>query len=283
MQEQLGSHEFEVTEGRVEFRDVTFSYDDKLPVLKKINLIAEPGKIIALVGKSGAGKTSLVNLLPRFYIPQKGDIFIDGINIKEGKIDNLRKAIGIVPQDTFLFSGTIKENIRYGRLDAKDGEIIEASKLANADDFIRRLAMSYNTEVGERGVKLSGGQRQRIAIARAILRNPKILILDEATSDLDSESERLIQDALSILLKNRTTFIIAHRFATVLNADKIIVLDNGEKIAEGKHNDLYRKSKDYRDLCIKQFISEDASKLGNGNKAIRENKKSFRSSPWLVC
>lgn len=283
MQEQLGSHEFEVTEGRVEFRDVTFSYDDKLPVLKRINLIAEPGKIIALVGKSGAGKTSLVNLLPRFYIPQKGDIFIDGINIKEGKIDNLRKAIGIVPQDTFLFSGTIKENIRYGRLDAKDGEIIEASKLANADDFIRRLAMSYNTEVGERGVKLSGGQRQRIAIARAILRNPKILILDEATSDLDSESERLIQDALSILLKNRTTFIIAHRFATVLNADKIIVLDNGEKIAEGKHNDLYRKSKDYRDLCIKQFISEDASKLGNGNKAIRENKKSFRSSPWLVC
>ncbi|MFQ6083723.1 MAG: ABC transporter ATP-binding protein [Candidatus Aminicenantia bacterium] len=248
---------FELIEGRVKFDNITFSYNSSEPVLKNVNLIVEPGKTVALVGKSGAGKTSLVNLIPRFYDPQQGNIFIDGINIKEVRIQDLRKAIGIVPQETFLFSGTIKENIKYGRLNASDEEIIEAAKLANADEFIRKLPQGYDTEIGERGMKLSGGQRQRIAIARVILKDPKILILDEATSELDAESEKLIQDALRKLCKNRTTFIIAHRFSTIINVDKIIVLDNGRIIGKGIHNELYQRCEYYRELCKNQLISQD--------------------------
>lgn len=266
---------FEIVEGKVVFDNVSFSYDGLNPVLKQISLKAEPGETIALVGKSGAGKTSLVNLIPRFYDPQQGYISIDGINIREARIQDLRKAIGIVPQDTFLFAGTIKDNIKYGRLSATDDEIVEAARLANADEFIRKLPQGYDTEVGERGVKLSGGQRQRIAIARTILRDPKILILDEATSDLDSESERLIQDALSKLLKYRTTFIIAHRFSTVLNADKIVVLDNGEKLAEGMHHKLYKESKFYKELCLNQFISEEAVNIRNQDQTERKSEKSY--------
>lgn len=266
---------FDIVEGKIVFENISFSYESLYPVLKQISLKADPGETIALVGKSGAGKTSLVNLIPRFYDLQQGNIFIDGINIKEVRIQDLRRTIGIVPQETFLFAGTIKENIKYGRLIATDEEIVEAAKLANADEFIRKLPQGYDTEVGERGVKLSGGQRQRIAIARAILRDPKILILDEATSDLDSESERLIRDALSKLLKNRTTFIIAHRFSTVLNADKIVVLDNGEKIAEGKHYELYKESKYYKELCLNQFISEDAVNIRNENQAKGQDRRSY--------
>jgi len=259
---------FHNIKGKVEFKNVSFSYNSSEPVLKNINLIAEPGEVIALVGKSGAGKTSLVNLILRFYDPQEGNILIDGVNIKEVRLRELRKAIGIVPQETFLFSGTIKENIKYGKLNATDEEIIKAAELANADEFIRKLPSGYDTEVGERGVKLSGGQRQRIAIARAILRDPKILIFDEATSDLDSESERLIQDALRKLLKNRTTFIIAHRFSTILNADKIIVLKDGEVIDIGKHPELYRRCKHYRELCKNQFISEDVESYKHESEII---------------
>ena len=259
---------FHNIKGKVEFKNVSFSYNSSEPVLKNINLIAEPGETIAIVGKSGAGKTSLVNLILRFYDPQEGNILIDGVNIKEVRLRELRKAIGIVPQETFLFSGTIKENIKYGKLNATDEEIIKAAELANADEFIRKLPSGYDTEVGERGVKLSGGQRQRIAIARAILRDPKILIFDEATSDLDSESERLIQDALRKLLKNRTTFIIAHRFSTILNADKIVVLKDGEVIDIGKHPELYRRCKHYRELCKNQFISEDVESYKHESEII---------------
>lgn len=256
---------FKIDEGKVLFDNITFSYDSSEPVLKNVNFIVESGRTVALFGKSGAGKTSLVSLIPRFYHPQQGNIFIDGINIKEVRIRDLRKVVGIVPQETFLFSGTIKENIRYGKLNASDEEIIEAAKLANADEFIRRLPQRYNTELGERGVKLSGGQRQRIAIARAILRNPKILILDEATSELDSESEKLIRDALRKLCKDRTTFIIAHRFSTIINADKIIVLDNGSIIDEGEHEELYQRCEYYRELCEDQLIDQDRTNFNNEN------------------
>jgi subfamily B ATP-binding cassette protein MsbA len=243
--------------GMVEFKEVTFSYETNVIVLNKINLTAEPGKTIALVGKSGAGKTSLVNLIPRFYDPQIGAIFIDGIDIKDVRVRDLRKIIGVVPQEVFLFNGSIKENIRCGKLNAEDEEIYEAAKLANAHEFIERFPQGYDSIVGERGAKLSGGEKQRVAIARAILRNPAILILDEATSDLDSESEKLIQQALSRLLEDRTTFVIAHRFSTILNADKIVVLDNKEKVAEGTHKELFDRCDYYKKLCLNQFIQKE--------------------------
>lgn len=245
---------FQPTEGRVEFKNITFYYDSSEPLLKNINLNIEPGMTVALVGKSGAGKTSLVNLIPRFYDPCQGEILIDRMNIKEVKIRDLRRAIGIVPQEPFLFSGTIKENIKYGRLEASEEEIKEAAKLANAEEFIQRFPNGYDSEVGERGVKLSGGQRQRIAIARAFLRNPKILIMDEATSELDSESEKLIQEALKKLMKNRTTIIIAHRFSTVLMADKIVVLKDGKILDIGTHEELYSRCSHYRELCEYQLF-----------------------------
>lgn len=239
--------------GTVKFSGISFSYGKGEEVLSGIDLSADPGEIIAIVGPSGAGKTTFVNLIPRFYDPNQGSIYIDGRNIKDFTLDSLRKQIGIVPQDTILFSGTIKDNIKYGKMDARDEEIITAATLANAHDFIMTLPKSYDTEVGERGALLSGGQRQRIAIARAILRNPAILILDEATSSLDTESERLIQNALQNLIKGRTTFIIAHRLSTVQNADRIIVLKNGSIIEEGSHQQLIEKDGFYKKLFDMQF------------------------------
>lgn len=240
-------------QGRIRFEKVTFSYNGSGLILKEIDLDVEKGQRIALVGRSGVGKTTLMNLLLRFYDPQEGTIYIDGTNIQELGFRNLREQIGIVAQEVFLFSGTVKENIRYSKLDASEQEIVTAAQLANAHDFILQLPRGYDTEIGERGVKLSGGQRQRLAIARTILKNPAILIFDEATSELDSESERLIQDALNNLLKNRTSFIIAHRLSTVRSVDRIVVLNAGKIVGNGTHQELYDDCKLYRYLHDLQF------------------------------
>lgn len=237
----------------IRFTNVNFGYRKEKMVLKNINLDIKNGQVVAIVGPSGAGKSTLVDLIPRFYELNNGDITIDGTNIKKFKINSLRTQIGIVTQETFLFNDTIKTNISYGKPNAGLGEIMEAAKAANAHDFILKTQLGYDTFIGERGIKLSGGERQRISIARAILKNPPILILDEATSTLDTESEKLVQDALSKLMKNRTTVVIAHRLSTVINADKIIVMDKGEIVEEGKHEELLNKSYVYKKLYEMQF------------------------------
>ncbi|MCA9981878.1 MAG: ABC transporter ATP-binding protein, partial [Anaerolineales bacterium] len=221
--------------GQVAFEGVSFHYGADMPVLRHIHFTAEPGQIVALVGPSGAGKSTLVNLIPRFYDVVEGAILIDDFDVRDIRLDSLRQQIGIVPQETVLFSATVRENIRYGRLEATAVEIEAAARAANAHDFILNdLPHGYDTTVGERGIKLSGGQRQRIAI----LKDPRILILDEATSSLDSESERLVQDALDRLMAGRTSFVIAHRLSTVVNADWVLVLDKGEIVEQGTHATL---------------------------------------------
>ena len=239
--------------GNVQFRNVHFSYDGKTEVLSDINIQSEPGQMIAFVGPSGAGKTTLTNLIPRFYDPIQGEIFIDGHNLKDIKSESLRKQIGIVLQEPFLFNDTIKNNIAYGKIGATDEEIIEAAKAANAHEFIMEFPEKYETLVGERGVKLSGGQKQRISIARAILADPRILILDEATSSVDSETEILIQKAINNLVQNRNTFVIAHRLSTIRNADLIIVLDQGKIVEMGAHDELLAKGGLYTRLHQVQF------------------------------
>ena len=238
----------EVKVGRVEARHVSFSYEMGNPVLTDLNFVAEPGQTIALVGPSGSGKTTIANLLPRFYDVTGGGIYIDDMDIREFTISSLREHIGLVPQDTLLFNTTIKENILYGRLDATDKEVWEAVKAANAEKFIRGLPNGIETKVGDRGLVLSGGQRQRIAIARAILKDPAILILDEATSALDTESEKIVQDALEKLMVGRTSFVIAHRLSTVKNADQIFVLNNGHIEESGTHDELMREGGLYYEL-----------------------------------
>ncbi|MCP5099097.1 MAG: ATP-binding cassette domain-containing protein [Chloroflexi bacterium] len=225
--------------GKVAFDNVSFHYNDQVAVLEDVSFAAKPGQVIALVGPSGAGKSTLVNLIPRFYDVVEGDIRIDDTNIQEVDVTSLRDQIGIVPQETILFSDTVLANIKYGKLDATIEEIEAAAKAANAHDFIMNdLPDGYDTMVGERGVKLSGGQRQRVSIARAILKNPRILILDEATSSLDSESEYLVQEALERLMNGRTSFVIAHRLSTIIKADWILVLENGRVVEQGSHSDL---------------------------------------------
>jgi ATP-binding cassette, subfamily B, bacterial MsbA len=242
-------------QGRVNIREVHFSYPDErgLEVLKGVTIDAEPGQVIALVGPSGAGKSTLVGLLPRFFDVSAGAIQVDGHDIRTVAVAELRRAIGMVPQETTLFGGTIEENIAYGKLDATREEVESAARAAHAHEFIIGFPQGYETVVGERGVKLSGGQRQRVAIARALLKDPVILILDEATSSLDSESERLIQDALETLMEGRTTFVIAHRLSTVRRADRIVVLDQGRIVEEGTHGVLLANHGLYRQLHDIQF------------------------------
>ena len=225
-------------EGRIEMEDVTFGYDSSENALTEIDLTIEPGQMIGLVGPSGSGKSTMVQLISRFYDVKKGALKVDGVDVRDIALGDLRAHISMVPQDPYLFHGSIRSNIAYGRPDARFEDVIEAARAANAHDFIMKLNQGYDTHVGERGTKLSGGQRQRIAIARAILDDPKILILDEATSAVDTESEFLIQQALENLMKGRTTVAIAHRLSTVKNADKLVVLENGRIAEEGTHDDL---------------------------------------------
>jgi len=251
--EKPGASVLPAVTGKVEYRNVSFAYKVDEPVLKDLSLLALPGEAIALVGASGAGKTTLVNLLPRFYDPQAGEIFIDGINIQDITLKSLRRQIGIVPQETTLFSGTIAQNIAFGQAEFDLKDVQEAAKIANAHQFITQFSQGYYTWVGERGVNLSGGQRQRIAIARAVLLNPSILILDEATSALDSESEALVQEALERIMKERTVFIIAHRLATVRRADRILVVEQGQIVESGTHEELLEKGDRYARFYAQQF------------------------------
>ncbi len=240
--------ELEKCDGRVEFREVSFRYSTGGYVLNDINLVAEPGRAIALVGPSGAGKSSFAKLIPRFYDTTNGVVTVDDHDVRDLTLQSLRSQMGIVPQETILFHGTVRENIAYGKLDATDAEIEAAARAANAHDFIMQLERSYESIVGERGVKLSGGQRQRISIARAILKDPKILILDEATSNLDTESEKLVQAALERLMEGRTTFIIAHRLSTIRNAGEILVLKAGRIVDRGTHDELISRPGVYKEL-----------------------------------
>ena len=241
------------THGHVEFDHVSFGYKEGVLALSDVSLEAKPGQMIAFVGPSGAGKSTIANLIPRFYEVTFGAIFIDGRDIRDVTVGSLREQIGIVPQETMLFSTTVRENIRYGRLDATDAEVEAAARAANADAFIRELDAGYDTEIGERGLSLSGGQRQRIAIARAILKNPRILILDEATSALDTESEKIVQAALDHLMVGRTSFVIAHRLSTIFHADQIFVIDDGHVKEHGTHEELLAMGGLYSNLYNIQF------------------------------
>jgi ATP-binding cassette, subfamily B, bacterial MsbA len=257
--ESAGAVELPPTTGKVEFRDVTFQYKEDVDVLMNVSFTMEPGKVLAIVGPSGSGKSTIANLIPRFYDVTEGSVSIDGNDVRDLTLDSLRGQIGIVPQQTILFTGTIRENVSYGRFDATDEEIEEAARAAHAHDFITQLKDGYDTVVGERGVALSGGERQRISIARALLRNPRILILDEATSSLDSASEALVQQALERLMQGRTTLVIAHRLSTITKADRIIVLQDGRIIENGTFTQLLANDGLFRALYNTQFRREEES------------------------
>lgn len=245
-----------VSEGKIEVENVSFSYDGEHPVLTDISLKAKPGQTIALVGHSGSGKSTLINFLPRFYDPQKGRILIDGQDISQVTLESLRKHTAYVSQDVILFNDTIKNNIRYGSPDATDEQVVEAAKAAAADKFISQMEDGYDTLLGEQGSGLSGGQRQMISIARAMLKNAPILLLDEATSALDSQSEKIVQDSLEILMKGRTSVVIAHRLSTVVNADRIYVFNEGKIVDSGTHKELLTRDGIYAQLYKIQFMKE---------------------------
>jgi ATP-binding cassette subfamily B protein len=258
----LDAQPLEKIRGDVTFDDVCFGYERNVPVLKHVGLHAEPGQTIALVGPTGAGKTTIVNLLTRFYDIGSGSIRIDGMDIRQVRKDDLRRQLGIVLQDTFLFSDTVMENIRYGQLDATDEEVIAAARLANADTFIHRLPQGYDTPLSERGSNLSQGQRQLLAIARAILADPGILILDEATSSVDTRTEKSIQEAMLRLMEGRTSFVIAHRLSTIREADNILVINDGEIIERGSHDELLAQRGFYHNLYRSQFKGHSAPDEG---------------------
>jgi len=237
-----------VSSGRIDFQDVTFSYDRHRHVLRNLNLTIQPGSVVALVGPSGAGKTTFCHLIPRFYEPEEGWVLIDGKDVSTVSLHSLREAIGIVQQDVFLFTGTIRDNIAYGRPGAKEDRIEQAARQAGAHSFIRELPAGYDTHIGEKGIKLSGGQKQRISIARAFLKDPRILILDEATSSLDTHTEMIIHGALEKLISGRTTLIIAHRLSTIRGADEIVVLTEAGVVQRGTHGELIGQPGLYAEL-----------------------------------
>lgn len=249
--------EMKEIKGLVEFDNVAHEYEDGVPVLKGVSFTAQPGQTFAIVGPTGAGKTTIINLLPRFYDVTEGSVKIDGVDVRDVTAESIRKQVGIVLQDTFLFSASVMDNIRFGRPDATDEEVMAAIKLANADSFIERLPEKYNTVLGERGSGLSQGQRQLLSIARAALADPRILILDEATSSVDTRTERLIQKAFDQLLHGRTSFVIAHRLSTIRNADMILVLKDGQIIERGRHDELLEKKGFYYDLYMSQFKKQE--------------------------
>jgi len=253
IEDAIGAAPVDGFEGAVEFRDVEFGYVPGVKVIKGMNFRAEPGQMLAIVGPTGAGKTTMVNILSRFYDIQGGAILVDGRDIREYRKDDLRRQLGVVLQDVFLFSGSVMDNIRYGRLEATDDEVVEAARLANADGFIRRLPDGYETELSERAANLSQGQRQLLSIARAILADPSILILDEATSSVDTRTEVQIQEALHRLMEGRTSFVIAHRLSTIRNADRMLVIRDGEIVERGNHEELLKKKGFYYNLYMNQF------------------------------
>jgi subfamily B ATP-binding cassette protein MsbA len=259
--------------GRVTFNHVNFAYETGDLVLKDINIEVQPSQIVAIVGPSGVGKTTLVNLIPRFFDPTSGHIEVDGYKITEVNLRSLREQIGLVPQETFLFGGTIRENIAYGRPNAKKTDVEKVAKAAFAHKFIKALPNGYDSEAGERGVRLSAGERQRIAIARALLKNPRILILDEATSSLDTESEHEVQAALDVLMKGRTTFVIAHRLSTIQKADRILVLHEGKIIEDGTHQELMAREQMYYRLWSLQFAENGNHHDKRGKSADKSRKK----------
>lgn len=259
------AHELPPVEGRVEFDHIFFSYDDEEPVLEDISLQVEPGQRIALVGETGAGKSTIIRLIARFFDIDRGELRIDGHEVRAVTRASLRRQLGIVLQDTFLFSGTIADNIRYGRLEATDEEIVAAAKAVGAHEFIMRAPEGYETEVGENGVNLSVGQRQMVSFARALLADPRILILDEATSSVDTATEKQIQKALDRLMENRTSFVIAHRLSTIVNADKIVVLDGGRIVESGTHEELLAQKGRYYNLYTMQWTTSGADDTGNGH------------------